>query len=286
MELAFREDVTVATFGDMIKIPGTRQSLEKARAEGADVRVVYSAIDAVEMARADSAREVIFLGVGFETTSPTIAGSALVAHEEGIGNFSVLTGFKLVPPALRALLDDPGHGLDAFLLPGHVSVILGVRAYRFLTEDYGVTATVAGFEPVDILRALIDVVTAFRDGERRLTNSYPRVVTDEGNPAARTLLDRLFVQAEADWRGFGLIPDSGLEFRPEYAHLDAQKKFDLQIELGKPDPGCRCGEVLQGKITPPECALYDVRCTPRDPVGPCMVSSEGTCAAWHRYGAI
>jgi len=286
LALACRENVTVATFGDMMKVPGSDKSLAEVRAEGADVRVVYSAMDAVETARGNSDREVVFLGVGFETTSPTVAGSALAAHEEGVGNFSVLAGFKLVPPALRALLDDPENKLDAFLLPGHVSVILGVKAYRFLKEDYGVSAAVGGFEPVDILRALVEIVQAVERGECRLINSYPRVVTDEGNPVARAVLDRLFAVSDADWRGFGAIPASGYAFREEYSHLDAEKRFSIDILPGREDPGCRCGEVLQGKITPPDCALYGERCTPRDPVGPCMVSSEGTCAAWHRYGAL
>jgi hydrogenase expression/formation protein HypD len=286
IELAFRDDVTLTTFGDMIKVPGSAGSLAHARAEGADVRVVYSAIDAVDLAGKNPEREVVFLGVGFETTSPTVAAAALSAHEEGLKNFSVLAGFKLVPPALRALLDDPGNRLDAFLLPGHVSVILGVEAYRFIEQDYGIAAAVAGFEPVDILRALADITRALIHGGPRLVNSYPQAVTKEGNPAARSVLEKFFVTDNADWRGFGIIPESGYAIREEFAHLDAARKFSIEILPGREEPGCRCGEVLQGKIEPPHCGLYGNRCTPRDPIGPCMVSSEGTCAAWHRYGAL
>ncbi len=281
--LARRPDVLVATFGDLLRVPGSRSSLERERAGGADVRIVYSALDAVELARRHPDREVVFLGIGFETTAPTVAAAVLAAHRSGLANFSVLCLHKTVPPALEALTALGELRIDAFLLPGHVSVVIGRRAYLPFFERTRLPCAIAGFEPVDILQAVAALVGQVESGKPALENAYRRAVAEEGNPAAQRVLALVFAPADARWRGLGLIPASGLTLRAAWAAFDATRRFSLSATPVPEPRGCSCGEILTARKTPPQCPLYGTRCTPADPVGPCMVSSEGTCAAYFRY---
>lgn len=286
IELARTRDVIVATFGDLIRVPGSRSSLQQERAAGSDVRVVYSAIDALDIARQNPSRPVVFLGVGFETTAPTIAATIVTAEKLGLENFSVFAAHKRVPPALEALLSSQHLRIDGLLLPGHVSVIIGVHAYRPLIQRHGMPCAVAGFEAVDLLQALVLLIEQIERGQPRLDNAYPRAVTDEGNPKAIKVLEEVFMAADARWRGIGVIRDSGLDIRERYATFDARRVFGIAAHQVPDPPGCACGEVLTGSKTPPQCRLYKTACTPAEPVGPCMVSSEGTCAAYYRYGSL
>ncbi len=282
--LADLPGVIVATFGDMLRVPGTQGDLQAARARGADVRVVYSPASAVALAREHPEREVIFLGVGFETTAPGIAAALLQAESERIPNFSVLSLHKLTPPATRAILDGGEVTLDGILGPGHVSAITGSSAWEFLPRDYGIPVAISGFEPLDLLSAIAALVRAVVSAEPAVVNAYGRGVRPEGNAVAHDLLVRVFEPGAADWRGFGLIPASGLNLRADFAHRDAARRFPIVVAPSREPPGCRCGDVLRGTMTPPECALYARGCTPRNPVGPCMVSAEGACAANYQYG--
>lgn len=279
------DEVIVATFGDLIRVPGSVSSLQAERAAGRDIRVVYSAMDALDIARSHPDRRVVFLGVGFETTAPTIAASILAARAAGLSNYLVYSAHKTVPPALEALVRAPDVRIDGFILPGHVSVILGLDAYRFLTADHGMPAVVAGFEPADILQAVYRLISQIHDGVAELENAYPRAVTAEGNPKALSVMNTVFEPVDAVWRGIGPIPGSGLSIRPEFAAADAAKVLDIRVPESAAAKGCACGDILKGIKIPPECALYKKRCTPVHPVGPCMVSSEGTCAAYYRYYA-
>ena len=283
IELARREDVIITTFGDLMRVPGTKSSLQKESAAGRDIRVVYSTFDALEIARKNSAKKVVFLGVGFETTAPTIAAAILSAAQGDVRNFSVISAHKLVPPALEALMAAEQIRIDGFILPGHVSVIIGLNAYRPFFDRHRVPCVVAGFEPTDILQAVILLVEMLEADRPALENAYARAVTVEGNPKAQQILDEIFEPADACWRGIGAIPLSGLKIREKYSAHDAQKLFDVQVPDAKTPKGCACGEILIGSKTPPECALYKKVCTPMDPVGPCMVSTEGTCAAYYKY---
>jgi hydrogenase expression/formation protein HypD len=280
--LAALKDTIVATFGDLMRVPSSRGSLERARARGARIQVVYSPRDALDAARAEPGSRVIFLAVGFETTAPTIVAAVEEAERLGIPNFLILPGNKIVPPPLRALASDPSVEVNGVLLPGHVSVVTGAREFEFLPAEFGIPAAVVGFTPADVLRGVLELVEQLRDGRAEVANLYGRVVTAEGNVHARALLDKFFEPEDAVWRGLGSIPASGLALRPAWAHRDASR---IPVELPEPvEPvGCRCGEVLKGMIDPPECPLFAGECTPETPVGACMVSSEGTCAAWHRH---
>ncbi len=283
IRIARRENVTVATFGDLLRVPGSESSLEKERAAGRDIRIVYSTFDALEIARNHPDRNVVFLGVGFETTAPTVAASLQAARAGAVGNYLVFSAHKQVIPALFALMDMESLAIDGFLLPGHVSVIIGVEAYRPVFEKHGVPSVVAGFEPGDILDAVRLLVNQIETGAPALENAYVRAVTPEGNAKARQLLADVFTPVDTAWRGMGMIPGSGLAIREEYAAHDAQKVLEIPLEPASEPKGCRCGQVITGQMTPPECPLYRKTCTPMNPVGPCMVSSEGTCAAYYRY---
>jgi len=283
IELARREDVIVTTFGDLMRVPGSASSLQKERAGGADIRMVYSSLDAVEIARQNPHKQVVFLGVGFETTIPTIAASILTAYQTGVANYSVYAAHKLAPPALAALMETEGLRIDGFLMPGHVSVIIGCNAYLPLFETYHVPSVIAGFEPLDILDAVRRLVVQVENETPQVENAYPRAVTDTGNVKAQALMASIFETIDVVWRGIGKIPKSGLKIREKYRAHDAASIFDLPVADAPEPKGCACGEILTGLKAPPECPLFRKTCTPVDPVGPCMVSSEGTCAAYYRY---
>ncbi|MGI6546920.1 MAG: hydrogenase formation protein HypD [Bacillota bacterium] len=282
-------NTTVTTFGDMMRVPGSRRSLEEARAAGAKVQVVSSPATAVELAKTDRQRNVVFLGVGFETTAPTVAMSVAAAEEAGLDNFCIYSAHKRIEPAMGALLQDPGVTLDGFICPGHVAVVLGRQGFEFLAKRFHFPAVVAGFEPVDILAAILELVTMWHTGQPAVVNAYGRVVREEGNRDAREMIERFFVADDSEWRGLGFIADSGLFLRQEYERFDARRLLDSvpvtaeDRERKKLLAACRCGDVLKGKIKPLDCPLFASRCQPEDPVGPCMVSSEGACAAYFRF---
>ena len=279
------EDVIITTFGDMLKVPGTRSSLAEAQAAGADVRIVYSPLDALTIAAENPTKQVVFLAVGFETTAPTEAAAVLAAEAQGIRNFFLFSAQKLVPPVMRALLDGGETHVDGFLLPGHVSVVTGTETFEFLARDYSVPGVVGGFEPLEILRAIQLLVRQIGAGEARIENAYETVVRPAGNPVARAAIERVYKPASVRWRGLGEIPASGLAMREEYATFDFARVRPLSVEtVGDGRHGCRCGEVLRGAIVPRDCNLFGKACVPEHAIGPCMVSVEGTCAAWYKYG--
>jgi hydrogenase expression/formation protein HypD len=277
------QGAAIATFGDMVRVPGPRGSLAGARAAGADIRVLYSPLQSLQLAREDPARQVVLLGIGFETTVPSIAVTASEAARSDLDNFSIYCAHKLVPPALKALVEDPEAQIDAFLCPGHVSTIIGVAAYEFLAADYGIACAVGGFGPTDILEAVYALIEQIKGAAPCVQNCYTRAVEYEGNTLAQSQIAGVFAPTDAEWRGLGAIPASGLRLRDEYSHLDARNRYELEPPIPY-DPGpCICGAVLQGKALPAECPAFGTRCTPASPIGPCMVSSEGSCAAMFKY---
>jgi len=280
--------VTLACFGDMIRVPGSATSLERLRAEGADVRVVYSPIDAVDTARGDPGRQVVFFGVGFETTIPAIALAVKVAAEGKVSNFLVYCAHKTIPAALRALLATDELRVSGLLLPGHVTTIIGSGAYSFLADQLGVTCAVAGFEPVDILLAVEAILARIEQGTAAIDNAYPRAVRAEPNPRAAELIDEVFVTSDALWRGLGSIPGSGVALAAKYAVHDASLRFADTLAAVPPpkQTTCKCGDVLRGITRPSQCPHFGTTCTPTDPIGPCMVSSEGACAAAYKYEGV
>ncbi|MFZ5915951.1 MAG: hydrogenase formation protein HypD [Chloroflexota bacterium] len=282
--IAWLPEVITATFGDMLKVPGSRTSLQAARAGGADVRMIYSTLDAVQMAQQNPERRVVFLGVGFETTAPTIAAAVLQAEALGLDNFCVLSMHKLTPPATQAILRAGEVRLSGIIGPGHVTTVIGSEAWQFLPRDHGIPVAVAGFEPLDILRAVRALVEQVESGRPGVINTYSRSVRPEGNRTAVGVMDRVFEVSDAGWRGFGSVPQSGLSLRPAYARFDAARVFDVDPGPVREHKGCRCGEVLRGVVSPPECPLFRRTCTPQNPIGPCMVSAEGACAAHYLYG--
>ena len=285
VELAFR-DVTLVTFGDMVRVPGPTGSLADARARGADIRVIYSPLQAVEIASREPEREIAFLGVGFETTAPGVATTVLEATRAGLENFSLLSFHKLIPPALEWLASSEDLSIDGFLCPGHVSVIIGTDAYRSIAERYGVPCVVAGFQPDDILCAVAMLLRQIAEGRAVAENAYPRAVSDGGNERARAVMQQVFEPCDAAWRGLGTIPGSGLAIRSVYEQFDATVRYRLEVTEHPDPPGCKCGEVLEGRLRPWECPLFGASCTPSSPIGPCMVSSEGSCAAAYKYERI
>jgi len=274
----------ITTFGDMLKVPGSRSSLQEAKAGGADVRMVYSTVDALDMARGNPDRPVVFIGIGFETTAPTIAASVLQARAEGISNYYVLSQHKLCPPVIRALLDSGEVKLGGLICPGHVSAIIGSRSWEFIARDYHIPCVVSGFEPIDILQCISMLVEQVEKGESRVEIAYRRGVRPEGNQRALELMEQVFEPCSAQWRGMGEVPDSGLKLRGEFKHFDAEVAFDIKPGPVDEPKGCICGHILRGVKTPLDCNLYGKTCTPEHPVGPCMVSSEGSCSAYYLYG--
>jgi hydrogenase expression/formation protein HypD len=283
--LAQLPGVILATFGDMLKVPGSRSSLQEAKAGGADVRIVYSATDAMEIARKNPTQSVVFLGIGFETTAPTIAASVRQAEQESIRNYYVLSLHKLCPPVIRVLLDSGEVKLDGLICPGHVSAIIGSRPWEFIARDYHIPCVVSGFEPLDILQSVDMLVAQIENGDARVEIAYRRGVHSEGNQTALALMNQVFEVCPAWWRGIGVVPNSGLKLRPEFERFDAELAFDFDSGPAIEHKGCLCGEILRGVKTPKDCKLFATVCTPERPVGPCMVSSEGSCAAYYLYGA-
>lgn len=285
-EAAARPDVTICTYGDMVRVPGRTGSLEKQRARGAQVVVVYSARDAVRYAAEHPDRQVLFLAVGFETTAPATAAAILDADVRGLNNFFILAGHKLVIPAMTTLLSAGDVPIDGFLCPGHVTIVIGSDAYLPVAERFGKACVVAGFESGQMLLGLLRLLEQCARGEARVENVYGVAATSEGNQAARECMFKVFEPADTVWRAMGTIPGSGLELRAAYRKFDAVSQLALTIGEDYEQPGCRCGEVIQGKLLPKDCGLFGKTCTPSLPVGPCMVSSEGTCAAWYKYGGV
>lgn len=282
IELAER-GIHIATFGDMLKVPGTSRTLADARGAGGEVHVCYSPLDAVKLAKENPDDEIVFLGIGFETTAPPVISIIKKAEAEKLTNISILTAFKLVPPALEALAADKDVAVNGFLLPAHVSAIIGVDAYRSFVKKHKISSVIAGFEPLDILMGIKGLLEQLVENNAELVNQYARVVRKHGNSIALDLMNNLLEPADASWRGIGTIPQSGLVLREEFADYDASKKYNISTEGGVPDKRCRCGDVLRGIIFPDECPLFNKECTPLFPVGPCMVSSEGSCAAYYKY---
>jgi len=279
-----RRGFIVATFGDMLKVPGSRSSLAVTMAEGADVRIIYSPLDCVKLAKENPHAKIIFLAVGFETTAPTAAATVLAAKAHGIKNLFMLSAQKLVPPALRFLLNDSSVKVDGFLLPGHVAVVIGSEAFNFLATEFKIPSAVSGFEAEEILIALISLLEQIDSGQAEITNNYRAVVKSEGNVAAQKILSQVYEVADASWRGMGIIPASGLRMRDEFAAFDIERVEPIEIEHIEKKSACRCGEVLRGVINPTECPLFGKACQPLHAIGPCMVSVEGVCAAWFKYG--
>lgn len=284
IDLADRKDVIITTFGDMIRVPGTGSSLQEKKSEGADIRVVYSPIDAMGIARENPDKEVVFIGIGFETTAPTVAATIEMAAAEGMPNFSVLSLHKVVPPALEAIFSDEEIKVDGLICPGHVSAVIGVEPYAVLADQFHKPSVVTGFEAIDILEGVLMLVQQLNKAESKVEIQYRRVVKPEGNKVAQHVIERVFSAVDARWRGLGTIPGSGLALRPAYEAMDAKRKFDLPDREDHPIKGCSCGEILKGRMLPVECALFGKGCTPLKPIGPCMVSHEGACAAYYRYG--
>ncbi|HCY85804.1 MAG TPA: hydrogenase formation protein HypD [Desulfobacteraceae bacterium] len=277
------KDVIVTTFGDLMKVPGSGSTLAKEKAVGADVRIVYSIFDAINIAKKNPTKEVVFCAVGFETTIPTIAASLLTAQAENVSNFSIYAANKLTPPALAALMEADGVEIDGFILPGHVSVITGTDAYRGTFEKYDIPSVITGFEPVDVLKGILILAEQNEAGRPDLINAYPRAVSDKGNEKAKAIMNQVFEISAATWRGIGEIPESGMSLRESYRQFDAAQKFGIDMPDVPEPKGCACGEILMGLKTPEACKLYKKVCTPMSPVGPCMVSSEGACAAYYKY---
>ena len=276
LDLAMKDNVIISTYGDMVRVPGSvpGDNLARRRALGAKVDIVYSPVDAIETAKKNPDKEVVFLGVGFETTAPGTAASVLIAKEQNVKNYSVLSMLKTCEPAIKALEKMPGFNIDGFLLPGHVATIIGVRGFEFMD----LPGVISGFEAEDIIRAIHELLKL----EPGVKNEYPRAVSYEGNLKAQAIIEKCLVKRDDEWRGLGFIPESGLGFAEEFADFDAEKKF-IMDKSAKAQTACRCGDVITGKIRPEECPLFAKRCVPEDPVGPCMVSSEGACAAEYKY---
>ncbi|MDD4980505.1 MAG: hydrogenase formation protein HypD [Candidatus Omnitrophica bacterium] len=286
IQLAQDKDNLILTFGDMLRVPGTKSSLEKERAKNGNVRIVYSALDSLTVARQSPLKKVIFLAVGFETTAPTIALSLLSAKKQNLKNLFFLSSLKLIPPAMDYLARDKRLKLSGFLCPGHVSCIIGTQAYEFILKKYKIGCCITGFEPLDILEGIYFLIQQFLRHKPCLKNQYTRAVSPQGNPAAKKVISRVFKVSSASWRGLGKIPDSGLKIKDEFSLFDAEKNFsfnDQRPTTNDQRPKCRCGDVLKGLISPQVCPLFSKACCPEHPIGPCMVSNEGACSAYYKY---
>ncbi len=283
VHLAMEKGVIMCSYGDMLRVPGSKHSLLEAKAAGADVRILYSPLEAVKIAQDNPSREVVFFAVGFETTAPANALSVVHAHRLGVKNYSILASHVLVPPAMEAVMDEEDAVIQGFLAAGHVCTIMGISEYYPLVEKYKVPIVVTGFEPVDMLQGILMVVKQLENGEYKLENQYSRVVSPEGNPEARKVIEQVFEIEDREWRGIGSIPMSGYEVRENLAQYDANKKFNIHIEKAPESPDCIAGLVLKGLKKPHECPQFGKKCTPQMPLGAPMVSSEGACAAYYHF---
>jgi hydrogenase expression/formation protein HypD len=285
--LAENPAIIFATFGDAMRVPGSKHSLLQAKAHGADIRMVYSPLDCLQLARDNPNKEVVFFGLGFETTAPSTALTVLQAEAQGITNFSLFSNHVLVIPALKALLDNPDLQLDGFIGPGHVSMVIGSEPYRFIAEQYRKPLVISGFEPLDILQSIWMLLQQMVEGRCEVENQYSRLVQPKGNTVALDAMRKVFeVRDTFEWRGLGDIPNSGLKIRPEYAQFDAEAKFTLPNLKVADSAACQCGEILKGVLKPWQCKVFGTACTPETPIGTCMVSSEGACAAYYKYGRL
>lgn len=275
--------VTIATFGDMTRVPGSTSSLLKEQAQGRPINIVYSPLDALTLAKENPDEQIVFVGVGFETTTPLVAMAIKRAKAMGLKNFSVFVAHKNMPGALETIVADPALKIDALILPGHVSTIIGVKPYEFLAQKYGIPGVITGFEPVDVLQGIAMIMRQLHEGRAEIEIAYSRGVMKEGNPVALAAIEEVFETVDATWRGLGVIPGSGYAIRDEYKEFDAFARFSPEVEPTQEPKGCRCGDVLRGIMAPNECPLFRKVCTPENPIGPCMVSSEGSCAAYFRY---
>ena len=281
--LARIPEVTIATFGDMTRVPGSTSSLLAEQAAGRSVQIVYSPLDALALAQKNPERQIVFVGVGFETTTPLVAMAVKRAAALDLPNFTVFAAHKNMPGALEAIVGDPNLKLDALILPGHVSTIIGAEPYRFLAEKYGIPGVITGFEPVDVLQGIAMIMRQLHEGRAEIEIAYARGVMPEGNPTALAAIDEVFETCTSTWRGLGDIPGSGYRLRQEFARFDAVARFVPEVEPTVEHRGCRCGDILRGHMLPSDCPLFRTACTPENPIGPCMVSSEGSCAAYYRY---
>jgi hydrogenase expression/formation protein HypD len=284
--LAKKEQVTVVTFGDMMRVPGNKKSLFQAKSEGCDIRIVYSPLDALAIAQENENKTIIFFATGFETTSPSIAGTIQEADKHEVNNFYIYSTHKLVPPALKALLSSGDVLVDGFILPGHVSTIIGSRPYDFIASDYHKPSVITGFDAGDILEAIMMLLDQIASERSIVENQYSRIVRQEGNPKAMALIDEYFEPVDAVWRGIGTIPKSGLALRSQHKHRDITSVFSCNVSDAAEPRACACGDVLKGIKIPTDCALFGRACTPEKPVGACMVSSEGSCAAYYKYSGV
>ncbi len=278
-------DVTIATFGDLVRVPGSTRSLAEVRARGGDVRVFYSSADALTWAREHQERTVVFLGIGFETTACTLAATMAECVQSGVKNFRFLSALKTMPAALQALFSAPDVHIDGLILPGHVTTVTGLSAFRFIPREFGIPCVVSGFEPIDVMESVLMLCRQIKDHHADVENQYRRVVRDGGNPQARAVIDEMFEPCDMPWRGFGIIPESGLKLSPQFAFWDSEN-VTVEVEPPQEHRGCRCGDVLCGRIYPSECSLFGTACTPETPRGACMVSSEGACAALYHFAPV
>jgi hydrogenase expression/formation protein HypD len=283
ISLALRPDVILVSYGDMLRVPGSHSDLFHAKAQGADVRIVYSPAESLKIARDNPSRKVVFLAIGFETTAPANAMTVWQAKRDGLTNFSALVSHVLVPPAIRALMTSPQNRVQAFIAPGHVCTVMGYREYEDLARDFHVPIVVGGFEPVDLLEAILMLVRQLEHGDARIENQYVRSVDYQGNLAAQKIMEQVFEVADQKWRGIGSIPRSGLRLREDYADFDAARIFDLQLVTADEPAECISAQVLQGLKKPTDCPAFAIRCTPENPLGAPMVSAEGACAAYYHY---
>lgn len=280
-------NVIFATFGDAMRVPGSKTSLLQAKAQGADIRMVYSPLDSLNLARENPDKEVVFFGLGFETTAPSTALTILQAEAEKLTNFSLFSNHVLVIPALEALLSNPDLQLDGFIGPGHVSMVIGIECYKFIAKQYRKPMIVSGFEPLDILQSIWMILQQMLEDRCEVENQYNRLVQPEGNTVAIEAVNKVFeVRENFEWRGLGDIPNSGLKIRPQYAQFDAEVKFTIPNLKVADAAACQCGEILKGVLKPWQCKVFGTACTPETPIGTCMVSSEGACAAYYKYGRL
>jgi len=283
VKIAHLDNVIITTFGDMIRVPGSTTSLQKEKGRGIDVRICYSPMDAIQIAKDNPENEVVFLGIGFETTAPAVAVAIQYAFDNRITNFSVLSSHKTMPYAMKALLDSGETDLNGFICPGHVSAITGIHIYDFIAQDYHIPCVVSGFEPLDMLQSILMLIRLINRKQGLVENQYTRSVKENGNLNAMQLMMDVFEESDTSWRGIGIIPKSGLKIRGKYQDFDANLKFDVVVEPTKEYPGCICGDIMRGVKVPTDCTLFKKICTPEDPKGACMVSDEGACATYFKY---